>query len=61
MWTVSLLYVAAPGKEFTGIAAVDKPGIKIGTIQGAASDRILTREIRPRGAKGQSDPPSFTF
>jgi hypothetical protein len=46
MWTISLVYVAAPGKEFADIAAVDKPGVKIGTIQGAPSDRILTREIK---------------
>lgn len=46
LWTISLVYVAAPGKEFADIAAVDKPGVKIGTIQGAPSDRILTREIK---------------
>jgi polar amino acid transport system substrate-binding protein len=33
-------------KEFADIAAVDKPGVKIGTIQGAPSDRILAREIK---------------
>jgi polar amino acid transport system substrate-binding protein len=46
MWTINLVYVAAPGKEFADIAAVDKPGARIGTIQGAPSDRILTREIK---------------
>ncbi len=46
IWTISLVYVAAPGKEFANIAAVDKPGVKIGTIQGAPSDRILTREVK---------------
>jgi polar amino acid transport system substrate-binding protein len=46
VWTISLVYVAGPGKEFASIAAVDKPGVKIGTIQGAPSDRILTREIK---------------
>jgi polar amino acid transport system substrate-binding protein len=46
VWTISLVYVAAPGKEFANIAAVDKPGVRIGTIQGAPSDRILTREIK---------------
>jgi polar amino acid transport system substrate-binding protein len=46
MWIINLVYVAAPGKEFADIAAVDKPGIKIGTIRGAPSDRILTREIK---------------
>jgi ABC-type amino acid transport substrate-binding protein len=46
MWTIDLVYVAAPGKEFAGIESVDKPGIKIGTIQGAPSDRVLSREIK---------------
>src|SRR5205085_1056156 len=46
IWTISLVYVAAPGKEFTDIAAVDKPGVRIGTIQGAPSDRVLTRQIK---------------
>lgn len=46
IWTISLVYVAAPGKEFADIAAVDKRGVRIGTIQGAPSDRILTREIK---------------
>jgi polar amino acid transport system substrate-binding protein len=46
MWTIDLVYVAAPGKEFGDIESVDKPGIKIGTIQGAPSDRVLSREIK---------------
>jgi ABC-type amino acid transport substrate-binding protein len=46
LWVISLVYVAAPGKDFPDIASVDKPGVKIGTIQGAPSDRVLTREIK---------------
>lgn len=46
LWTISLVYVAAPGKEFPDIASVDKTGVKIGTISGAPSDRVLTREIK---------------
>ena len=46
LWVVSLVYVAAPGKEFPDIASVDKAGLKIGTIRGAPSDRVLTREIK---------------
>jgi polar amino acid transport system substrate-binding protein len=46
LWTVSLLYVAAPGTEFPDIASVDRAGVKIGTIRGAPSDRVLTREIK---------------
>ena len=46
LWVIPLVYVAAPGKEFADIAAVDKPGVKIGTIQGAPSGRVLSREIK---------------
>jgi polar amino acid transport system substrate-binding protein len=46
LWAISLVYVAAPGTEFPDIASVDKEGVKIGTIRGAPSDRVLTREIK---------------
>lgn len=46
LWVISLIYVAAPGKEFPDIASVDKAGVKLGTIRGAPSDRVLTREIK---------------
>jgi polar amino acid transport system substrate-binding protein len=46
LWTISLVYVAAPGTEFPDIASVDKAGVKIGTIRGAPSDRVLTRQIK---------------
>jgi ABC-type amino acid transport substrate-binding protein len=46
MWVISLIYVAAPGREFSDIASVDKAGVKIGTIRGAPSERVLTREIK---------------
>ena len=46
LWAISLVYVAAPGIEFPDIASVDKAGVKIGTIRGAPSDRVLTREIK---------------
>src|SRR5271154_1537961 len=46
LWVISLIYVAEPGKEFFDIASVDKAGVKIGTIRGAPSDRVLTREIK---------------
>jgi len=46
LWVISLVYVAAPGKEFPDIASVDKPGVKIGVIRGAPADRVLTREIK---------------
>jgi polar amino acid transport system substrate-binding protein len=46
LWAISLVYVAAPRKEFPDVASVDKAGVKIGTIRGAPSDRVLTREIK---------------
>jgi polar amino acid transport system substrate-binding protein len=46
LWVISLVYVAAPGKDFPDIASVDRPGVRIGTIHGAPSDRVLTREIK---------------
>jgi polar amino acid transport system substrate-binding protein len=46
LWVIDLVYVAAPGKQFPDIASVDKTGVKIGTIRGAPSDRVLTREIK---------------
>src|SRR5947209_8683465 len=45
LWVISLIYVAAPGKEFPDIASVDRAGVKIGTIRGAPSERVLAREI----------------
>jgi polar amino acid transport system substrate-binding protein len=46
LWAISLVYVAAPGTEFPDVDSVDKTGVKIGTIRGAPSDRVLTREIK---------------
>jgi polar amino acid transport system substrate-binding protein len=46
LWVIDLVYVAAPGKQFPDIASVDRTGVKIGTIRGAPSDRVLTREIK---------------
>src|SRR4029079_6006057 len=46
LWVINLVYVAAPGKQFPDIASVDTAGVRIGTIRGAPSDRILTREIK---------------
>ena len=43
LWVISLIYVAAPGKDFPDIASVDKAGVRIGTIRGAPSERVLTR------------------
>jgi hypothetical protein len=41
LWVISLVYVAAPGKEFPDIASLHRSGVKIGTIHGAPSDPVL--------------------
>jgi len=46
LWAISLVYAAAPGTDFRDVTSVDKAGVKIGTILGAPSDRVLTREIK---------------
>jgi polar amino acid transport system substrate-binding protein len=46
LWIIDLVYVAAPGKQFPDIASVVRTGVKIGTIRGAPSDRVLMREIK---------------
>lgn len=46
LWAIDLIYIAAPEANFPDIASVDRAGVKIGTIRGAPSDRILTRQIR---------------
>jgi polar amino acid transport system substrate-binding protein len=46
LWIIDLVYVAGPGKQFPDIASVDRTGVKFGTIRGAPSDRVLTREIK---------------
>ena len=46
IWLVSLVYIAAPGKQFPDTGSIDKAGVKIGTIRGALSDRALTEQIK---------------
>ena len=46
VWLIDLLYLAAAGKPFAAGEEVDRPGIKVGTIQGSPSDRILTRKLK---------------
>src|SRR5437660_1716038 len=46
LWVICLVYVAAPGKQFPDTASVDKGRVRIGTIRGAPSERVLTREIK---------------
>ena len=48
LWVVSLIYIAAPGKEFPGIASVDRTGVKIGTIRDAPSERVLMGQNQGR-------------
>jgi polar amino acid transport system substrate-binding protein len=46
LWLIPLIYVAAPGHEFTDASQVDRPGVKIGTIQGSPSDRYLSHNVK---------------
>jgi polar amino acid transport system substrate-binding protein len=46
VWLIDLLYLAAEGHEFASADQVDRPGIKIGTIQNSPSDRFLTRTLK---------------
>lgn len=46
LWLIPLIYVAAPGREFADASQVDRPGIKIGTIQGSPSDRYLSHSVK---------------
>jgi polar amino acid transport system substrate-binding protein len=46
VWLIDLLYLAAPGHEFATAEQVDRPGVKVGTIQDSPSDRFLTRALK---------------
>ena len=41
VWLIELIYVAAPGQTFADANQVDRPGVKVGVIQGDPSDRYL--------------------
>jgi hypothetical protein len=45
-WVIDLLYLAAAGKELASADQVDRPGVKVGTIQNSPSDRFLTRTLK---------------
>lgn len=46
LWLIPLIYVAAPGHDFADATQVDRPGVKIGTIQGSPSDRFLSHNVK---------------
>ena len=46
IWLIDLQYLAAAGHEFAGADQVDRPGVKIATIQNSPSDRVLSRALR---------------
>jgi polar amino acid transport system substrate-binding protein len=46
VWLIDLLYLAAVGNEFASADQVDRPGVKVGTIQNSPSDRFLTRTLK---------------
>ena len=43
---VDFMYVAAPGREFTNSAQVDRAGIKIGVGRNSSSDQFLSRALK---------------
>ena len=46
VWLIDLLYLAAPGRDFTSADEVDHSGVKVGTIENSPSDRFLTRTLK---------------
>jgi polar amino acid transport system substrate-binding protein len=46
LWLVDLLYLAAPRHRFASTDQVDRPGVKVSTIQNSPSDRFLTRTLK---------------
>jgi hypothetical protein len=46
VWLIDLLYLAAPGREFTNAVGVDRPGVRVATIENSPSDRFLTRSLK---------------
>jgi polar amino acid transport system substrate-binding protein len=46
LWLIDLIYVAAPGKAFADVGKVDRPGVKVGVIQGSPSDRFLSHNLK---------------
>ena len=46
LWLIDLIYVAAPGKSFADVGQVDRPGVKVGVIQGSPSDRFLSHNLK---------------
>jgi polar amino acid transport system substrate-binding protein len=46
LWLIPLIYVAAPNHEFVDASQVDRPGVKIGAIQGSPSDKFLSHTIK---------------
>jgi hypothetical protein len=46
VWLIDLLYLAAAGQAFGAPDEVDRPSVKVGTIQNSPSDRFLTRTLK---------------
>jgi hypothetical protein len=46
VWLIDLLYLSAPGRDFASADQVDRPVVKVGTIQNSPSDRFLTRTLK---------------
>jgi polar amino acid transport system substrate-binding protein len=46
VWLIDLLYLATGGRTFAGPDEVDRPGVKVGTIQSSPADRFLSQTLK---------------
>jgi ABC-type amino acid transport substrate-binding protein len=46
VWLIELIYVAAPGQTFADASQIDRPGVKVGVVQGDPSDRYLSLNLK---------------
>ena len=40
------MYIAAPGRDFADVTAVDRPDVKVGVSRGGGSDQFLSRALK---------------
>ena len=46
LFFIEYVYLAAPGREFADVAAVDRPGVRIAVPRNASADVYLTRTLK---------------
>jgi polar amino acid transport system substrate-binding protein len=60
VWLIDLLYLAASGQAFAGPNEVDRPGVRVGTIQNSPADRFLTQTLKSAALTRLRLSPNFT-